>query len=462
MSINERLGRGSYELPTGDTFSQRKIRTHFIGILDNVEQNVAITLYKEVFFQFVRLVWSQFPQGVPPCVSPYLEDIDFLTELKRTINDFSAMPFYNAESRSIHPAFAELLGLALNKEPSLLQSPFFLEYPRATLLREMFRPVRELSDVVPRTFPNWAALQAIKNSELLRESLITWSQSWNLNADWFRDFAVAALCDWLEDRYLQLNLRWSERYLTFKNAIWTVHREDFWGTYDLVAINEEHGELLSLLDEKFKFTWKGLVFEASRWNPRAYYMDEWADECEKKFREKYGEKLPVGTLTRFRTVRDKYLKEIDHAAKKAGLVKTPRRWAINKRLTWAVQYQVQGQKLLRIAETHSQPYRTVADGIDEALNLIGLVKRPSEEVGRPLGKGGTRRLSEKQQAAKEGRLPKFREALKKVCNIEIMAEAARALGVSENYFRREWVPDLLKKTGYKTYRSLAEETYRSL
>jgi hypothetical protein len=302
----------------------------------------------------------------------------------------------------------------------------------------------------------------MKDAGPLRKSIIEWSRVWSLNADWCRDFGVVALCDWLEDRYLQYQLQWSERYLSFRNAIWTVHREDFWGTYDLITVSEEHEGLQSLLGVKFKFSWENLSFQHIRWNPLARYKDEWEEECEKEFkaylrrRDEREETVPKGVLVKYRAVRTKYVKKIDTAAREAVLARTPRRWA-DDHLAYAVHFHVQKWSLSKIAKTYSKSKSAIAEGIDVTLNMIGLTKRPENRAGRKRGTKSPRRLSAHERADKLARLPKFIKPLENVNDPQNKAEVARAIKVSENYFRRVSIPELIKRAGCRDYHSLVRK-----
>ncbi|HYX72943.1 MAG TPA: hypothetical protein VE732_09235, partial [Nitrososphaera sp.] len=94
--------------------------------------------------------------------------------------------------------------------------------------------------------------------------------------------------------------------------------------------------------------------------------------------------VPTGTLQRFRTTRDKYLRKIEKAAPQVGLIKTPRRWA-NEHLVWAAHFQAQEWPLSKIKETYSKAQKTVADGINRTLDFIGLTRRPNLPSGMHKG-----------------------------------------------------------------------------
>lgn len=386
-SKSERLGFGSFELSTNDSYSRKKFRTAFIRAADNLEQGLANSLYKEAFFQFVLLAWSQYPQAIPPPVLDVLEDNDFLAELERVINDFSASP-YNIDSKSIHPAFIELLLPVFNREREL-----FINSTRGVLTRELFRPIRDIMEnSTSRAFPNWATLMKIENGETLCEILIKWSHRWNLDADWCRDYAVAALWEWLNDRYLQYQLNWDEGRLSLREATFAVQHDNNWtATIYLPATTGASAAMLSaLMSRDFKFTWKGLGFQYRRWNPLASYRDEWEGDCEESFRVHLKKRYegdaaaPTGAMRRFRAARKEYVRNVEQAAEQAGLVRTPRRWAY-EHIAWAVRFQVQKWPLSKIEKTYSKPRKTVSDGINRVIRFINLDRRPDLPPGMPKG-----------------------------------------------------------------------------
>ncbi|HEX8676554.1 MAG TPA: hypothetical protein VF700_05000, partial [Segetibacter sp.] len=170
---SDRLGLGSFEPPRADSYSRRKVRADFFHVLDNLESGVANTLYKEAFFQFILLAWRHFPETIPPPVLSWINDESFLLELERVTKDFSAPP-YNPETKSFHPAFFELLLPPFSKDQEMV-----INHAREILMLELLRPFEELEDSLPRTFPNWKALQYTENTAPLRKTLIKWSKDWN-------------------------------------------------------------------------------------------------------------------------------------------------------------------------------------------------------------------------------------------------------------------------------------------
>lgn len=456
---SERLGFGSFELPTDGSYSRTKIRTEFIRAADRLERGVANSLYEEAFFIFVRVVWSQFPQTIPPPVSGLLEDSKFLVELDRVLTDFSASP-YNDKSESIHPAFIELFIPVYKQNPELL-----FNNPRGVLIRELLRPIRELTDGVPRGFRDWFSLQRIRGAGPLRESIVNWSRRWNLDADWCRDYAVAALWGWLADRYLQYQMNYVEGRLSLQQAASVVQQNNIWTAAAYPAFNTDSSlELeLSPIFQEYHFTWKGLGFQHYRWNPLSMYRDDWVSECEESFkkylarRSERGAAVPSGALRKFRADRNEYVRKVERAAERAGLVRTPRRWAY-EHLTWAVRFHVQKWPLSKIQEVHSKPRKTIADGIDGVMTFIGLnPKTEKNRRGRKPGKGSTRKLSERETANKRERLQRFVNALKTVDNPENKARVAKAIGISPAQFRKKWVPDLIEETKCIDYGELVRK-----
>jgi hypothetical protein len=201
------------------------------------------------------------------------------------------------------------------------------------------------------------------------------------------------LCHWLSDRWSRLG-EWSlslrpgvDEVIT--RTIWNAHKDT------IVPLGKSVAELQSLIGNisaatPFHFYWRDIDFQTSRWNPLMSYRDEWARESDNEFiaylthHRENGGTVPTGTLKRFRKARDEYLRKIDRASPRAGLIKTPRRWA-DEHLYWAVRFQVQKWPLSKIEKTYSKPRKTIADGINRTLDFIGLTRRPDLRHGMPKG-----------------------------------------------------------------------------
>lgn len=272
-------------------------------------------------------------------------------------------------------------------------------------MQELLRPLRELSNSDRRIFqPSWATLQKKKKTKHLRELIIEWSRSWNLDKDWCRDYAVIALWAWLTDAQLQWQASWREQRLSFREASVEAHIDDILKMNDEItsSTDEDSANLISLLNQGFSFTWKGLDFQTYRWNPIAKYRADWARDCEVSFktylsrREKAGSISPPGVLGKFRAARDAYIRKMAQVTKQAGLVRTPRRWA-DEHLTWAVRFQVYNWPLSKIEKTYLKPRKTIADGINRMLAFIDLDRRDNLRAGMPKGTSlsGRRRIVRK-------------------------------------------------------------------
>jgi hypothetical protein len=386
-SESKRLGLGSFEVPGVDSYARKNMRTAFIRSVDYLAPEVVSALYRSSYFQFVRLVWSVLPQSIPPPVAPVLEDKEFLADLERVIKDFSVSAPYNAETASIHPAFVELLFPSFRREPER-----YTDNSRGMLMRELLRPIRQVSEMDRQEFPDWAALLQIESATKLRETLTGWSQEWNMDADWCRDYAMAALREWLTNERLQWQLRWGDVALSFRDATFAVHSDDIWSAplIETFSIRGENTNLMSLLTQGFSFMWEGLDFEAHGWNPLTSYRDEWERNCEEQFRayltkfKKRGGKIPLGALGEFRVKRNEYIQRIEEAALQAGLIRTPRRWA-EEHIIWAVRFQVQKWPLSKIVKSYTKPRKTIADGVNRLLKFIDLNRRDNLRSGMPKG-----------------------------------------------------------------------------
>jgi hypothetical protein len=386
-SKSPRLGIGSFEPVTDDSFSRQHVRAAFFLRAEELDRNITLTLYQKSFFEAVRLVWSQFPQTFPSSILELSKDEAFLPELERVIKNHSA-GILNPVTDILHPAFALLIA-----RPFINERDFFLNHPRGVLLRELLRPLDDFSEGISKIFRSWSELKKVENSEVLCKTISEWSKHWNLDAAWCRDYAVVALGDWLLDKYI----RFDDYYLSLRRPVLETRQKHVWGS--LTGTHFSTGEGVKELQAamavisnipRFHFAWRGIDFQTSRWNPIATYRDEWADECEKEFQhylrdfEDSGNEVPVGTLTRFRARRDKYLRETEKILPPSLMRKTPRRWA-EEHITWAVRFQVQKWSLSKIEKTYSARRKTVADGVNRMLEFIGLPRRNDLPAGMPKG-----------------------------------------------------------------------------
>jgi hypothetical protein len=70
------------------------------------------------------------------------------------------------------------------------------------LLQSRLEPAAAEPHPVQIEFSSWCAISRKRAYKTLCATIRDWSIKWNLNADWCRDHALAALCEWLVDRKL--------------------------------------------------------------------------------------------------------------------------------------------------------------------------------------------------------------------------------------------------------------------
>jgi hypothetical protein len=96
-----------------------------------------------------------------------------------------------------------------------------------------------------------------------------------------------------------------------------------------------------------------------------------------------------GVLERFKSKLDRHIKVIVKNTKKNSrdLVKIRRRPKLNLHLRWTIEYQLPPVKgLAEIAESQEASPTTVLRGINDALKLMALKKRPDAKPGRAIGR----------------------------------------------------------------------------
>lgn len=377
------LGLGSFEISKPDSYSRHQARANFLSVVDSLEPAVALTLYEQAFFLFVLLASSQFREVVSSPIHDWFEDEGLRNELNRLLGNFYAVPF-EADTKSIHPG---------------------LNLKRRTLLTKLLLPFRGLEDLIATRFDGWASIRQIEHPEdaadvshnnhakLLRDAITNWSRAWNLDSDWCRDWALAAMCHWLSDRVAL----WDGSRIRFQPALTECRSRDTWRMTiePILEDRDDFEKVLCLLKmisagPEFQFIWRDIDFRTAHWNPILNQRAHWANASERNFRfqlaklQKNGEAVPRRCLTKFQAARDSYLQKMERGAKELGLTKTPRRWA-REHLYWTSLFQVLGLPMSTIEKRYVKSHQTVSDGINRTLHFIDLPHRRNLRPGMPKG-----------------------------------------------------------------------------
>lgn len=400
-----RLGVGPYESARMDRPSTHEARLIFLRLLDSFKyhphsettfkNDVPASLHDRVFFHFAALVAWHF------------EDILF-----------SETPLSSFSSDS---------ALILH-------------------IRDKVSPEK-----VEEFLPDHRTLESVSTEA--HERLLSWAEVWSINSDWCLDFAVEAMRLWLFDRRAREFKLWEPALRRDSSSfIWSAVAEH-------VIEESFHGA--------FSFEYENVHFSSASWNYRIEEDAEWKQTVTGKFLEHLksildsGEMLPGSSLSRvasrFDKEVEKHIREATAEINKRGYKRTPqvRDYAP---FVWTICYQVLRFTLSQASREFKKPQKTLADGIDGTLALIGLKKRAGSRRGRkPMIIRSTKSHSVREEVKRRSRLDQFVKALAVVSNPENKTAVARAIGISSSHFRRAWVPYLMKVTGSVDYASLVRK-----
>jgi hypothetical protein len=289
-----------------------------------------------------------------------------------------------------------------------------------------------------QAFPNWHQVNAVKYAADFCDRLREWSANWNLNEDWCRDHAIAAL----RNELCGEDLKWS--FLGHRKAfaaIWaeTVTAvsendlEDVLPTFIGIACNlvrtRSNGALVKAWDwaaselmisalisrhslsvevhggggdpEPFEFKWPELEFVRPGFNvvreSKSRYKRRMGLEFRIYLKEQERSKLLSFLNDETRTFSEKDLapnrgalqgfkrqleQHVTETVEKTStsqqyFVKTIKRPQLSKHLRWTVEYQIPPVSTLsEIAEAHEIDMSSVSRSVTPSLKLLGLRKRP--------------------------------------------------------------------------------------
>jgi hypothetical protein len=288
----------------------------------------------------------------------------------------------------------------------------------------------------------WHTLHKVDGARLLTRTVRAWGTDLNLADDWCLDHAVKTLRSY----YLGQP---SYNYLDAWHDTTAERRLD-----SLLIHDVDIGEFKNAGLDKFHFKYEGIEFRVE--GPFFKSTPEFRQGVKQAFIAAGG-KNDWGALQVFDLELNEYLQKVISLAEKLNLKEPSARWATENHFMWLIEYQIP-ERLDEntISQKYSVPQKTVDDGIKAACRLIGLSKPAESLKGRKRGKGGTRKLSQREETAKKARLSRFINACEKVSDPENRAAMARALGLSDNYFRRVWIPYLIDKSGCRDYGELIQ------
>ncbi|HEY6803386.1 MAG TPA: hypothetical protein VI306_07390 [Pyrinomonadaceae bacterium] len=289
-------------------------------------------------------------------------------------------------------------------------------------LMRLIGTVRQLGEpTIAASFRDWLTLLKLPRLQSLKIALLDWSEKWNLDADWCRDYAIKVLRQLLFDE----PHRW-----TFLNVdpnplgVTPTRNSQISGHWKFVARDGEFavgwsqatlsGDVFLGDPADFSFDYRGLPFRVPGFNPIIESAIEWKRKVEIDFRVL----LYTGELQRLTKLKNsldedadlenefsrymqvfddqvsKHIKDVqlrlEYAEVEQGLLRVKEKRQPDKHIAWTVRYQIprsnnQGCELAKeiaVAEGLKSPAVSIA--VTELLLEIGLNKRRSSS-GRKRG-----------------------------------------------------------------------------
>jgi hypothetical protein len=376
----------------------------------------------------------------------------------RLLDGFTCLPTSEKVIKNDAPAslydrvFLDFVVLILKHFETVL----FSETPLASFSSDLSVFLHLRGKVTPKQvgefLPDHRTLKRV--SPETHKRLTSWAEDWNISCGWCLNFAVEAMRLWLFDRY-------AREFKLCGPALASKSDSFIWDA--VVDHATEEG-----FDGVFLFESVNIRFRSTGWNYRIEEDTEWRKAVSQRFLEHLKltlsrqEILPDGFLSRvvsrFEAEVEQHIRQKTTSIKERGFKRSPKVKG-HAQFAWAVCYQVIGMNLPDVAREFNKPQKTVEDGINRTLTLLGLKKRSRGKRGRKPGNTGrTRKLSIREEFNKKDRLRKFIKAYERVKDPDIKAVIAREIGVTETHFRRVWVPYLLELVGCEDYETLIQRS----
>jgi hypothetical protein len=263
------------------------------------------------------------------------------------------------------------------------------------LLLGAYRKYGQLLNAYPHTteefkvfFPDWKSIRNDERAIGLRQSLMQWSQRWNLDEDWCRDAAIKAIRLWLYSKDACLCLCWTPlQTIQFLENIGEKDRNpkcvDSIISYYQFIENRDKNE--------------GFDDDIFLTNPPPDYPEKppgfrhrlFSLESIKDYLNSYEKALEGNALLSalpsvlksqaitflVMSLGKKYCNEVDRFYKARGWEKVRKKPERNKHANWAVLYQVKELEYSAIAAAYGATEQTVAQETGQFLKEIGLKNR---------------------------------------------------------------------------------------
>ena len=186
-------------------------RAQFLEYIARLKPQVIADLWDSVFPEFRWAVIRRFPKEVFEGISDldayfkekqkkYFEDPDsnYVHLLHRRLEQATGAPPYRAMAQLRNqPELQVKVNEVVQRYCAAVHNALVAELIQSKLITEPG------VDAIKTSFRSYAQIAERKEDQLLVNSIHKWSETWNLNAAWCRDHAVAVLREWLSHRQLR-------------------------------------------------------------------------------------------------------------------------------------------------------------------------------------------------------------------------------------------------------------------
>ena len=302
-----------------------------------------------------------------------------------------SLPFSTSEDETILLALVKYLHDNFKRHQSLKQECI------GELVSLRAVPVISAEKLLETQLPLWSELGANQPEISLRKALVSWSERWNLNADWVLDLATCILRNFISEIWNPLiekagNDDFDFRIFSLVLNNWILTKT---GWHDAItALNLESSEKQLRIAEnqkinrEFTYCRDGLDIKLwwfPTWDGKNEFREEAIEKCKLEL-SKLGrdDRVPESRLVK------EYLFKLDHFIKSilkkadGSLSATPRKNSGELQFHWFTQFQIPPNKnYTQLAKEHSVVISTMIEGISSIGDLIGILPRQTVRSGRP-------------------------------------------------------------------------------
>lgn len=258
-------------------------------------------------------------------------------------------------------------------------------------------PVISGEKLLEDQLPLWSELGGDQHEISLRRGLVSWSERWNLNAEWVLDLATGILRNFISEIWNPLIERSGNHdfdFRVFSLALnnWILTRTGWHDTITELKVESSTKQLRIAENQKinreFTFCRNGLEIKLwwfPTWDGKNKFREEAIEECKLEL-SKLGpdNRVPESQILK------EYCFKLDQFIRRSlkktdrSLSATPRKNSDDLQFHWFIQFQIPLNKnYTQLANEFSVMVPTMREGISSIGNLIGLKPRQTAHTGRP-------------------------------------------------------------------------------